>query len=101
MEYNKQEQIEKNYKDFIINKKYIYKKNIKNNTNSLLILQNKITELQNKLEFYKKYENKINCNDVIIENSIEVIDQLIFDINKNIISKGQFNRNCKYIEFEF
>ena len=81
----------------------ISKKNIKNiSINQVDNLQNKINELENKLEFYKKYENNLSCVDLkIINNSIETIDNLIESLTKNIISKGQFNRNSKHIEFEF
>ncbi len=85
--------------DFIYikkNIKYIY------NVNQVDNLQNKIYELENKLEFYKKYENNLSNVDLkIINNSIEIIDNLIESLSKNIITKGKFNRKCKHIEFEF
>ena len=93
-----QNKIDKEYRDFVN-----IKKNIKNiSINQVDNLQNKINELENKLEFYKKYENNLSCVDLkIINNSIETIDNLIESLTKNIISKGQFNRNSKHIEFEF
>ena len=79
------------------------KKNIKNiNVNHITNLQNKINDFENKLEFYKKYENNLSNIDLkIINNSIEIIDSLIENLTKNMISKGQVNRSNKYIEFEF
>lgn len=88
------------YKDFIYKKKNIKNKN--NNTNQVVNLKNKINELENKLEFYKKYENNLSNDDFrLLNNSIEVIDNLLENLTKNMISKGQFNRSCKHIEFEF
>lgn len=82
---------------------FLIKKNLKN-INMITILQNKINELNNKFEFYKKHENNLTNIDLnIVNNSIEIIDDLIIIFTKNMISKGQFNRNNnnKYIEFEF
>lgn len=93
--------IDKNYKD---NRDiFLSKKNIKNiNVNYVTNFKTKIYELENKLEFYKKYENNLSNDDLcIINNSIEIIDNLIDNLTKNIISKGQVNRNSKLIEFEF
>lgn len=86
-----------NYKDFIFNK------NTKNkNSGNISLLENKILELKNKLEFYKKYEEKL-CNDKteFINNSIGLIDKLICELDKNLINKAQFVRSYKQIEFEF
>jgi len=72
------------------------------NTQQLTHLQNKINELEYKLNFYKKYENNLSNGDLnIINNSIEIIDVLINIFTKNIINKGQVNRTNKQIEFEF
>lgn len=90
-------QQDNNYKNFIFNK------NIKNkNSGNISLLENKILELKNKLEFYKKYEEKL-CNDEteFINNSIGLIDKLISELDKNLISKAQFVRSSKQIEFEF
>ena len=78
-----QNKIDKEYRDFVN-----IKKNIKNiSINQVDNLQNKINELENKLEFYKKYENNLSCVDLkIINNSIETIDNLIESLTKNIIS---------------
>lgn len=79
---------------------------LKKNTNVKKIsniskLELKIKELEKKIDFYKKYEKKNNdiCEDIILK-SIDIINQTILSIDKNIILKGQFNRN-KLIEFEF
>jgi hypothetical protein len=99
--------IDSNLNQYLTNedhKNFIYmKKKIKNiNINQVANLQNKINELENKIEFYKNYENNLSNIDLkIINNSIEIIDNLIEDLTKNIILKGQFNRDSKYIEFEF
>jgi hypothetical protein len=88
------------YKDFIYTKKNIKNKN--NNTDQVVNLQNKINELENKLQFYKKYENNLSNDDLrLLNNSVEIIDNLVKNLTKNMISKGQFNRDCKHIEFEF
>jgi len=83
---------------------YILKKNInkKNKFNDLLL---KIKELINKLDFYKKYEKKIINNNLDIDNTTKIIDNLIIQLNKNIITNAQFirnkNTNIKKLEFEF
>lgn len=85
------------YKDFIPHK------NIKNkNFANISLLENKILELRNKLEFYKKYEDKL-CNDNMefINNSVGLVDKLISELDKNLINKAQFVRGSKQIEFEF
>jgi hypothetical protein len=65
-------------------------------------LELKIQELENRINFYKKYEKKTNpMDDQFIEHSIKNLDNIILNLDKNIISKGQFNRNNKNIEFEF
>lgn len=88
------------HRDFIFIKKNI--KNLNVNVNHITNLQNKINDFENKLEFYKKYENNLSNVDLkIINNSIEIIDSLIENLTKNMISKGQVNRSNKYIEFEF
>ena len=83
--------------------KVFIKKNMKNSSvNHISNLQKKINELENKLEFYKKYENSLSSADLkIINCSIEIIDNLIDNFTKNMISKGKVNRNTKHIEFEF
>ena len=102
IDWNLNHSTDKDYRDFIYG---CEKKNIKNiniNLNQVANLQNKINELENKMEFYKKYENNLSNVDLkIINNSIEIIDNLIENLTKNIISKGQFNRDNKHIEFEF
>ncbi len=72
--------------------------------NKLLILQDKIIELQNKIEFYKLCSNKIDFDEINQNNlnkTIALIDSLTLELNKNIINNGQFNRKSKLIEFEF
>ena len=93
-----QKKIDKDYRDFIL-----IKKNMKNlNVNHISNLQTKINDLEHKLEFYKKYENNLSNADFgIINNSIEIIDNLIDNLTKNIILKGKVNRNSTHIEFEF
>ena len=93
-----------NDKDLIFIKKNIKKTNTNTNTNinHITNLQNKINELEHKLEFYKKYENNLSNSDLkIINCSIEIIDNLIDNFTKNMISKGKVNRNTNHIEFEF
>jgi hypothetical protein len=78
--------------------------NNKFSDNRLLILQNKITELQNKIEFCKLYSDKINIDKINqndLNKTIALIDSLSLELNKNIINKGQFKRKSKSIEFEF
>ena len=98
---NQVEFLDKNfqYKNFISSKKNLKTKNL----NNLSKLQLKIKELDEKMFFYKKYEDSFNncLDDVAIDNTIEIIDQIILKLSKNIITNGQFNRNCQQIEFEF
>jgi hypothetical protein len=102
MEYNKlfiEQNISENCKDYVKKKK--------NNINIILIqnLKNKIEELENKLDFYNKYEKNVTTNnysfDSNINNIINYIDNLIITLNKNIINNGQLIRKNKNIEFEF
>ena len=108
MEYNKYNtNTEKEIKDFVFRKK-----NIKNkSSNNISVLQNKILELEKKLEFYKKYEDNLNTNDLtLINKTADVLEHIIHNLDKNFIIKGQFSRikstsnsntNIKQIEFEF
>jgi hypothetical protein len=90
-----------------ITEKIIIKKNIKNkHTNNILLLQNKILELEKKLEFYQKYEDNLNSTDLnLVNKTIESIDKIIHTLDKNFISKGQIRNTCantaKQIELEF
>ena len=83
------------------------KKNIKNKpANNIILLQNKISELEKKLEFYSKYEDNLNLTDLsLVNKTIEIVDKIIQDLDKNFISKGQFRNTCtntaKQIELEF
>lgn len=66
-------------------------------------LNKKIIELTNKLEFCKNYSTK--CYDesdkIFLTNSINIIEELILQLDKNIIEKAKFNRTSKLIELEF
>lgn len=101
----------------IIDKQHIYlKKNQNQNNpcelsidkknekkNSLSKLENKLKELESRIEFYKKHQDRL-CDDfdnLIINKSVEIIEQIILNIDKNTIAKGRFHRNNKHIEFEF
>lgn len=95
----------------IIDKQHIYLKKNQNNLceldidkkNSLSKLENKLKELENRIEFYKKHQDRL-CDDfdnLIINKSVEIIEQIILNIDKNTIAKGRFHRNNKHIEFEF
>lgn len=95
---NYRKNYDKEYKDYVSTKKNNKHKNL----NNIAFLQNKINELEIKLQFYKKYENNLSNSDLnIINKSVEIIDQLINCLDKNIITKGQVAKNCKQIEFEF
>ena len=100
MDYNKSYKEKNQYKKYfnIASKKNIIEDDLFD-YNNLINLQNKIKELNNKIEFCK------NCNkeffDSIIIESINNIDKIIIQLNKNIIINGQFNRKTKLIEFEF
>jgi len=110
MEYNlslsKQSENFENFEQNKYGNFFVQKNNIKK-INKLARLQLKIKELENKLEFYKKHEEKFNDNsddnsdDNIINKTIEIIDQVILILDKSIITKGQFNRKSKQIEIEF
>ena len=90
-----------------IKEKIFIKKNIKNKpSNNILLLQNKILELEKKLEFYQKYEDDLTSTDLsLVNKTFETIDKIIQTIDKNFISKGQFRNTCantaKQIELEF
>jgi hypothetical protein len=69
-------------------------------------LKNKLVDLENKLDFYYKYNNKIISNNSIdssIINNINNINSLLFLLDKNIINNGQFCKKTKnkHIEYEF
>jgi len=88
--------------------KYINIKEKKRNTNLHLIneLKIKLVNLENKLDFYHKYNNKFLSNDLIdscIINNINNINNLLLLLDKNIINNGQFSKKTKnkYIEYEF
>lgn len=98
--YNKNN--EKEIRDFVFMKKNIKGKN----SNNILLLQNKILELEKKLEFYEKYEDILNAGDLsLVNKTIEVVDKIIQSLDKNLIAKGQFRNTCtnttKQIELEF
>lgn len=72
--------------------------------NKLLLLKDKLIELQNKIEFYKLYSDKINIDKINhnkLNKTIELIDSFSFELNKKIINKGQIIRKSNLIEFEF
>lgn len=98
MEYNKNSEIKKKtYTNMVLKKK-----SVKNNLKEINLLENKINELEKKIEFYKKYKDNLNNTDLhIINKSVLIIDQLIDNLTKNIIIKAHVNRNIKNIEFEF
>ena len=100
MEYNKLNSEKHNSDKYV--ELFSKKKNHDIQNNNLNNLQNKIKELENKIEFYKKYQYKFNnFDDPIIINTISIIDEIILQLNKNIINKSQINRKSKSIEFEF
>lgn len=78
-----------------------------NDTNLLFIInnfQNKIKELDEKLEFFKKYYSKLDTDmDYKIKEAINMIDQVIIKLDKNVIEKAQIKNNKKnnFIELEF
>lgn len=103
MEYNKYNtNIEIESKDLVF-----IKKNKKNNSvNNISLLETKILELEQKLQFYKKYEDNLNASDLcLINKTTEAINNIIQSLDKNFINKGQFRSSCinssKHIEFEF
>lgn len=71
--------------------------------NSLLKLASKVKDLENRLDFYKKHQSNFSCDSdySLVDKSIEIIEHIILNFDKNIVSKGQFNRNYSNIEFEF
>ena len=96
---NYKKNLDKDNRKFLLVKNKIFKNKNSNRVGKLL---DKINDLENKLEFYKKYENNLSDVDLnIINNSIEIIDNLIYNLTKNMIIKGQVNRISKQIEFEF
>ena len=85
-------------------KNYIIKKKNYTNINLINKLKSKINELENRLDFYNKYDNNIDFNNTInldIINTINNIDNLLNSLNKNIINNGQLSGKNKYIEYEF
>ena len=103
MEYNRQK-----FENYDLNnyteteKKYFYEPD-NNFIKKLINLQDKISELNNKIDFCKKYQDELkeDLNDKIINNTIKNIEQVIQHLNNNIITKGQFNRKSNIIEIEF
>ncbi len=71
--------------------------------NNLTKLMSKLKELENRLEFCNKYQTNFSndSDDVIINESLELVNCLIMNFDRNIILKAKFDRNCKDIEFEF
>lgn len=71
--------------------------------NNLSKLSSKVKDLENRLNFYKKHQSNFqNERDILlVDKSIEIIEHIILNFDKNIISRGQFNRNISNIEFEF
>lgn len=103
MEYNRQKFENYDLNNYIeIEKKYFYESD-NNFFIKLINLQDKINELNNKIDFCKKYHDdlKDDLNDKIINNTIKNIEQIIQHLNNNIIIKGQFNRKSNIIEIEF
>lgn len=103
MEYNRQKFENYDLNNYIeIEKKYFYESD-NNFIKKLINLQDKISELNNKIDFCKKYEDELkeDLNDKIINNTIKNIEQVIQHLNNNIITKGQFNRKSNIIEIEF
>lgn len=103
MEYNRQKFENYDLNNYIeIEKKYFYESD-NNFFIKLINLQDKINELNNKIDFCKKYHDdlKDDLNDKIINNTIKNIEQVIQHLNNNIIIKGQFNRKSNIIEIEF
>lgn len=99
MEYNN---LILNQHDKEINRDFFILKNNLNHKN-LNKLEQKIIELQNKILFLKKYDNKIIINsNEIIDNTINTIEFLLSEINSKIIMHGKINRKKeKNIELEF
>ena len=66
-------------------------------------LNQQIIELTNRIEFCKKYSKNFynESNQNFLSNSINIIEQLILEFDKNIVEKGKFNRTSKLIELEF
>jgi len=67
-------------------------------------LQNKVKELENKIEFFTKYDNKLDIDiDNKIKDTILMIEQVIIKLDKNVIGKAQIKKNIKnnLIELEF
>ena len=105
MEYNKYStNTEIEIKDLVFIKK-------NNSTYNISLLETKILELKQKLEFYKKYEDNLNTSDLcLINKTTDAIVKIIQTLDKNFINKGQFRSSCtksscanssKQIEFEF
>ncbi len=67
-------------------------------------LQNKVKELETKIEFCKKYHNKPD-NDIHnkLKDTIYMVEQVINKLDKNIIGKAQIGNDKKhnFIELEF
>lgn len=88
-------------------KNYLICKSTTTNTNpdinlNIKILKSKLNELEKIIDFYNKYENKVNFDNSFVNSinkNIENIDLLLYKFNKKIISNGQFKN--KNIEFEF
>jgi hypothetical protein len=67
-------------------------------------LQNKVKELDSKIEFFKKYQNKLDSDmDYKIKDTIYALEQVIIELDKNIVEKAQIktNRKNNFIELEF
>ncbi len=103
MEYNKYNtNTEIEIKDLVLKKK---NKN-NNSVNNISLLETKILELEQKLQFFKKYEDNLNTTDLcLINKTTEAINKIIQTLDKNFITKGQFRSSGingpKQIEFEF
>ena len=103
MEYNRQKFENYDLNNYIeIEKKYFYESD-NNFIIKLINLQDKINELNNKIDFCKKYHDELkdDLNGKIINNTIKNIEHVIQHLNNNIITKGQFNRKSNIIEIEF
>lgn len=67
-------------------------------------LEEKLNELNSKIEFCKKYQNQLNGNiSDNIKDTVNMIEQAILNLDKNIIEKGQIGTSKKnnHIQLEF